>query len=487
MMSKSKLATMMVSLALVLSACGGGSSQAPGAPASSTPSETSGPPVETGSPDTEASGPVEGVEPGASSEAVTGEPCGPDAAWVGLFGDGIACIDSTGWKTYNETNSTIKSGQIHEVAVCDGTTWFATSGGLATADKDGWASPEATGRISPDAVACDPTGGIWVGGYDLVAHFDGADLQTYETSNLGSGEFANTVNDVAVAPDGTAWFTTPSGVASYDGETWRHWEKGDGFKEEMFPEKVAVDLKGRPWVSLATWGVITLVGDAWKQYRQDNLFQTKAVAVAPDGKIWAGTYSNGVSSFDGKTWKTYTRGPKTLPSANVKSLTVDKTGRVWVGTDWGLAVLDGSKWQVYHMSNSPLLDDEIFCLAVEGAGPKLPAKQPKPPGTLTGRIVTNGDPITGRSVQACAQFVGSSFVGDTPCEDQAFFRTVKTGSDGTFTFTDLPVGKYALTFQNTDGNWMRLTDGYNVGDKELTVTENGTTDLGDLDIAELSG
>lgn len=478
---------MMVTLALVLSACGGGSSQSPGAPARSTPSGTSGLPVDTGGPGTETSEPVEGVEPGASSEAVTGEPCGPDAAWVGLFGDGIACIDSTGWKTYNETNSTIKSGQIHDVAFCNGTTWFATSAGLATADKNGWSSPEATGRIYPDAVACDPTGGIWVSGYDLAAHYDGTDLQTYETSNLGSGQFAKTVNDVAVAPDGTAWFATSSGVASYDGKTWRHWEKGHGFKEEMFPERVAVDSKGRPWVSLATWGVITLVGDTWTQYKQDYLFQTKAVTVAPDGKIWAGTYSKGVSSFDGKTWKTYTRGPKSLPSNSVKSLVVDKTGRVWVGTEWGLAVFDGGNWQTYHMSDSPLLDDEIFSLAVEGGGPKLPAKQPKAPGSLTGRIVTNGDPIAGRSVQACVEFVGSIYAGDTPCEDQAFFRTVKTGSDGTFTFTDLPVSKYALTFQNKDGKWMRLTDGYKVGDKESTVTENGTTDLGDLDVAQPSG
>jgi hypothetical protein len=137
------------------------------------------------------------------------------------------------------------------------------------------------------------------------------------------------------------------------------------------------------------------------------------------------------------------------------------------------------------MSNSPLLDDEIFSLAVAGDGPRLPARQEKSPGTLTGRIVKNGDPLTGRSVQECVEFVGMIFTGKTPCDDQAFFRTVKTGSDGTFTFAGLPVSKYALTFQNADGKWLRLTDGYKIGDQESTVSENGTTDLGDLDIAKL--
>jgi hypothetical protein len=137
------------------------------------------------------------------------------------------------------------------------------------------------------------------------------------------------------------------------------------------------------------------------------------------------------------------------------------------------------------MSNSPLLDDEIYSLAVAGAGPKLPARQEKSPGILTGRIVKNSDPLAGRSVQACVEFVGMIFTGKTPCDDQAFFRTVKTGSDGTFTFAGLPVSKYALTFQNADGKWLRLTDGYEIGDKETTVSENGTTDFGDLDIAKL--
>lgn len=54
-----------------------------------------------------------------------------------------------------------------------------------------------------------------------------------------------------------------------------------------------------------------------------------------------------------------------LPNNAVRALTRDGQGKLWVGTDWGLASYDGSNWEVYRQANSDLPSNSIRSLAVE--------------------------------------------------------------------------------------------------------------------------
>ena len=93
-----------------------------------------------------------------------------------------------------------------------------------------------------------------------------------------------------------------------------------------------------------------------------------ALELGPDGRLWVGT-DYGLSVFDGSNWTTYQAGSSGLPANSVRSIAVDDTGSVWVGTfGGGLSMFDGANWQTWSTSNSVLPGDHVRCLEADKAG-----------------------------------------------------------------------------------------------------------------------
>jgi hypothetical protein len=428
--------------------------------------------------------PSETPPPAGPAGSAIGRPCDSShAAWIGTFGFGLNCLDDAGWHIYLQDQAPI-GNQIKDIAICsDRRAWIANSRGLAVTDGEFWnVFQGAWGYSSPEDVACDGAGGIWLTHFGGVSHYDGTDWTTYEASELGSGQNVRLVKDVTVAPDGGVWVVTANSVAAFDGSAWTVYEAGKGFEKDYFFEKIVVDDKGRVWAA-HSGGVWMFDGTRWMPHEGRHLSQVQALTVDAQGRIWAGTFSKGVSVYNDAGWVTYNRSNSQLSSDRVRSLAADVRGRLWVGTEWGLDVFDGQGWQVYHMHTSDLLDDEIYVLAVSGNGPALPSPMQKATGSLSGRIMKGPEPVRGVQVEACSELIGMMFSGPSPCSDNPFSRIVVTGDDGRFTFADLPVGRYGIAFQTQEGKWMRLTGSFGLGDKESLVNEGQQTELGEIDIS----
>jgi len=58
-----------------------------------------------------------------------------------------------------------------------------------------------------------------------------------------------------------------------------------------------------------------------------------------------------------------------------------------------------------------------------------------------------------------------------------------TGPDGTFLFAELPVGRYSIALQTSEGKWMYLTQGFNIGNQNLLVESGKETNLHYIDIS----
>jgi hypothetical protein len=406
------------------------------------------------------------------------------AAWIGTFGFGLNCLDGAGWHLYTEDTTPI-SNQVADLTVCpDGTVWVLHSFGASATRGESWETFEhAWGYGSPEAVACDGAGGIWLAHYEGVSHYDGSQWTTHEASKLGSGENVKLVKDVAVAPGGTVWAVTANSVAAFDGQTWMVYETGKGFDKDYYFEQVIVDGKGQVWAGHSS-GVWQFDGTNWVAHEGQHLSQVKSLLVDAQDLLWAGTVARGVSMYDGQGWVTYDRENSGLSSDQVRAISTDDLGRVWLGTEWGLDVFDGETWQSYQMGNSDLADNDVYALAVSGDGPPLPQPVEEPTGTLAGTIVRGSEPVAGASVEACAEFIGMVFSGPSPCADMAFHAAAATGDDGTFRFTELPEGRYGLAFQAGEEGWARLTGRFGIGDKKVTVRAGQETELGTIDISE---
>ena len=92
------------------------------------------------------------------------------------------------------------------------------------------------------------------------------------------------------------------------------------------------------------------------------------IAAGPDGTIWMGT-DWGLASYDGSNWQVYQTTNSGLPNDAIKSLFVEDTNRVWVGTSiGGLALFDQGSWTVYNTSNSGLPSNHVRCMDMDDSG-----------------------------------------------------------------------------------------------------------------------
>jgi streptogramin lyase len=158
--------------------------------------------------------------------------------------------------------------------------------------------------------------------------------------------------------------------------------------------KLAVDRNGYKWFTLNPSNLLVYDSGADLDNPNDDRYKTlspsnselptgeaNCLAVDLNGDVWVGTqqgvtiFQCGSNLFDGScpgyrpvvTRDDFNR--YLLESENVRCIQVDGANRKWIGTDNGLfLVSDDGEEQIEHFTvqNSPLFDNSIACLALNG-------------------------------------------------------------------------------------------------------------------------
>jgi len=421
---------------------------------------------------------------------VSVEPATIDSQGSGILcvgsGTGLSCLNENGWQIYTDENSDLPNNYLYAGAVCpDGQLAIAHISGLTLFDGTTFKQiPEMDTSSSPEGIACDASGGIWVAHFQGVSRYADGQWTTYGSENLASGESANElVYDVEVAPDGKVWVVTSRSVAFFENNAWTVFQEGQGFDESRFFNALALDAKGRPWAAHGN-GLDVFENGAWQFFFNIDYSSPESLAVDSNGQVWFGTLSNGVYLFDGNTWTQYDRGSENLLSNYVASISADSGGRVWLGTTYGLTVFDGANWQTFLMSNSGLGDNDVEFVIVTDDGPALPALEEKDPASLTGKILhVDGTPLADALVEICVETLGGAFHGDTPCSDQPFFLSTKTDANGVFLFAEVPAGYYVIV-ADTGGGWAVLTDQFGIASERTLIEAGEQYDIETLTLEE---
>ncbi|MFT3892452.1 MAG: two-component regulator propeller domain-containing protein [Anaerolineales bacterium] len=318
-----------------------------------------------------------------------------------------------------------------------------------------------------------------------MSRFVDGQWTTFGSDKLASGESANElVYDVEVAPDGKVWVATSRSVAMFENETWTVYQEGQGFNGSRFFNALALDAKGRPWAAHSE-GVDVFENGAWTFIEKTDYNSPQSLGVDAKGQVWFGTVTDGVYQFDGNSWTPHNRDSQHLLSDYVTSVKGDSSGRVWLGTSYGVTVFDGANWQTFLMSNSGLADNDVNFILVSNDGPALPALEEKAKGSLTGKLnKADGTPVTDATVEICVETLASTFSGDTPCSDQPFFLTTKTGADGTFLIENVPAGYYVIVAETGTDSWAQLTDEFGISSEKTLIQAGEKYDVGTLKLEE---
>ncbi len=132
------------------------------------------------------------------------------------------------------------------------------------------------------------------------------------------------------------------------------------------------------------------------------------VALSPDQTtVWMATWGGGISRFQGTEWTTLNKSDG-LPSDSVRSVLVEKSGMVWIGTDGGIACYDGEQITTFLTTNTEGLpnhriysihhiQNELWFTTADGylvaTQADLPAGQRRTWRTLAGPSITQGNAI----------------------------------------------------------------------------------------------
>jgi|GEM_PF-685737 ligand-binding sensor domain-containing protein len=99
-----------------------------------------------------------------------------------------------------------------------GIKWFGTwGGGLSRFDGKKWknyTTQDGLAGNTVNAIALDPNGILWIGTNNGVSRYDGKNFKTFQTMD---GLLSNSVFAVAIDEDGAKWFGTYGGVSRYTG------------------------------------------------------------------------------------------------------------------------------------------------------------------------------------------------------------------------------------------------------------------------------
>jgi ligand-binding sensor domain-containing protein/signal transduction histidine kinase len=162
----------------------------------------------------------------------------------------------------------------------------------------------------------------------------------------------NLVNSLVQTPDGYLWAGSEEGLNRYDGVTFTTFDhrKTDGIPSNTFTALAVVG--GELWAGTRDHGLLRRVNGEFRAvlWAPDAASaQIRALTADRDGTLWVGLHDRGVIRLrDGVQVMALTADPDGLPSDEVRSILAARDGSMWIGTFRGLA-----QWRAGHLIGGP--------------------------------------------------------------------------------------------------------------------------------------
>ncbi len=278
-----------------------------------------------------------------------------------LFAVGVSVsvlrAQSEDWQVFYSTNSPLP-GDIITTMVMDsaGAVWIGTDAGLARVDRFGWTVFKLDSMFGPlyrkiTGMVVDTTGRLWVCADQAIFVY---------TAGSWSKRWDTWAKSLTLDHDGNIWYVSTAGIVKYD------FVRTTNFPQPGYTRDICIDKDNR--IILATsGGVLIFDGSATIQLR--NSISAWAVCRGLGDTVFVGTI-DGLGVLTRNTYypRVVTRTETGLTASWVESTTYDAAGRLWVGTNVGLAMLSAGQWTSFTVGNSRLPNGHILCLLHDRAG-----------------------------------------------------------------------------------------------------------------------
>ena len=300
------------------------------------------------------------------------------SVWFGSFGGGAMHYDGNTWRTYRSRLSPLPNDRVNDIHIAeDGSKWFATEDGLAQLDGSTWRQFDTgTSGFPGDNVTSVHVLGnlVWIGTADSGVGIHDIVKNTWTTLNTENSQIpANSVRDVLIINEqlNRVWIATSNGAALYNNGQWRLFDTS--VLASLDVTSIGVDTMGNVnvWIGTADQGLSVYDGNTWTDYHTGNSGLTndtiRSITQGPDGRVWIGT-EGGVSVYDGSngTWATFNDITSGLTHNAVFDVAIEASGRAWIATADGASLHDGGRWTPFQTGGqSGITYDALRAVAVE--------------------------------------------------------------------------------------------------------------------------
>jgi signal transduction histidine kinase/CheY-like chemotaxis protein/ligand-binding sensor domain-containing protein len=296
--------------------------------------------------------------------------------WIGMSGGGLAR-----WLGYGTWDAwTDNDGLPHPMVWSitgdgKGGVWCGNDLQLAHVDANGHVSTMGPKGQRIYGVWRDGNGIVWTGGRGQVGRYDPGN-GSYRAYPLAEGAESSLARGVIEDGAGSLWVSTDSGLfqgASSDPAIRLKRATPRGVPADTRFNQLVLQGPGDLWMGSAR-GLHHYRNGTWTRYGKAEGLRDESVthvALGRNGDVFL-AYDTGMGitrlSPDGSGFKAVNYTADTVLGSNLAYfIGVDRHDRVWVGTNGGLDVLEGTRWRHFDQGDGMLWDDLNSNSFYEGA------------------------------------------------------------------------------------------------------------------------
>jgi len=290
-------------------------------------------------------------------------------------------------------------GSLHPMAALD------PHKALAQYSASTWTQQQGLPQDAIHAITQTMDGFLWLGTDEGLARFDGYEFVTF---NRERGALrSNSISALAAGTDGSLWIGSRSGLTRYKDSVFRTYTRSEGFIDDLV-STLFVDHAGILWI-VAGGNLSRFDGTHFSNFQRERDLPLRAVRDVTESKnhelyvsgnsavlkLVNGSFETVMGPADltsdfpshvktdksGNVWLTgargviqrkadgslrrYKRNEGLSDSFGMNTIAEDRGGTIWVGTDWGLARLEGP-----HFTNLPDTRDAaaVHCIFEDREG-----------------------------------------------------------------------------------------------------------------------
>lgn len=293
-----------------------------------------------------------------------------DGNLIAATRNGISSFDGNSWNTPFSFKGSLNLNTIN--MICSdkmGALWVTNEQGIAKID--GQNNTQYTYKTVPilggpiNSVKCQKPGVIWVCAYG-IARVENGNWTTYNTTNSNITYLR--ISDITFDQQSdSAWLVSDQNLISFDGKDFH--DLGTIGTPQDYLTRVTSNADG-VWVGTAQGNIYKYKNGKFTFYPSYqggmiylrgyiNDMKTDAL-----GNLWVSSWGGGINKFDGKEWTVDTASSAIV----VNNVCPDEKGGVWFTTQYPTRLINNRTKEEYSFMNSPMPADNIKSMTLDANG-----------------------------------------------------------------------------------------------------------------------